>query len=100
VTIINGASVAQTREVKKDATIALAITAHGILTSTEFSWTVLGLAVAKTLMTTATSYVMRIKMGSMLIEPNKAEEPVTVMVGGYELELQRPGKADHAQPRG
>jgi hypothetical protein len=116
VTIINGASVAQVREVRIDAKnramrtliqgffidllIASATTAYTLLTGENFSWAVLGLAVLKTLLTTATSYVMRIKLGDALITPNQASEPVKVMIGSYEMELQRPGKADHAVAQG
>ena len=80
-----------------DLLIAIALTAHGILTAEEgFSWTVLGMAVLKTVLTTLTSYVMRIKMGGVLLHEQRVDEPLTVKIGDYELEVQRPGKADHA----
>jgi hypothetical protein len=80
-----------------DLVIAIGTTAYGILNSESFTWTVLGLAVLKTLATTLASYVMRIKLGNtMLRDTTVPDEPIKVQIGDYELELQRPGVADHS----
>jgi hypothetical protein len=78
-----------------DLLIAIAGTAYIVLTGEGFGWAVLGTAVAKTALTTLASYVMRIKLNGKLLTSQESQ-PIIVNVGGYELALQRPGKADHA----
>lgn len=79
-----------------DLLIAITGTAYIVLTGEGFGWAVLGTAVAKTGLTTLASYVMRIKLNGKMLGNPADSQPVIVNVGGYEMELQRPGKADHA----
>ncbi len=80
-----------------DVMLASAGTAYVVLTGDKFGWVMLATAVGKTALTTVVSYVMRLKMGNVLLRDSSTPaEPVVVQIGDYSLELQRPNIADHA----